>query len=71
MYGYIEQIIQHHSQKYITSKGGDNLSNHKLTNCEIEYDKFFSSEFNKALCLEIKTNTSSLEKLYNIVKKMT
>ena len=29
----IERIIQHDSQKNITSEGGDNLSNQKLTNC--------------------------------------
>ena len=40
MYREIEKIIQHDSQKYITSEGGDDLSNQKLTNFEIEYDQF-------------------------------
>ena len=35
MYRCIEQIIQHDSQKYITSEGGDNLSNQTFTNCDI------------------------------------
>ena len=54
MYGDIEQIIQQDSQKYITSKGGDKLSNHKWTNCDIEYDQVCCSDCTKSLCLEIK-----------------
>ena len=34
----VEQNIHNYSQKYITSESGDNLSNEKWTNCEIEYD---------------------------------
>ena len=44
MYRDIERIIQHDSHKYITSEGGNNLSNQKLTNCEIEYDHFCCSD---------------------------
>ena len=40
IYRYIEKIIQHDSQKYITSQGGDDLSYQKFTNCDIEYDQF-------------------------------
>ena len=53
MYRDIEQIIQRNLQKYITSDGGDNLSNQKWTNCEIKNDQFCSSDFTKSLCLEI------------------
>ena len=35
MYKDIEDIIQNDSQKYITSEGGDDLSNQKWTDCEI------------------------------------
>ena len=73
MYRDIEQIIQNHLQKYITSEGGDNLSNQKLTNFEIEYDQkltnfeieydqFCCSYSTKSLCLEIKKKMSALEK---------
>ena len=68
MYRDIEQIIQYHSQKYITSEGGDNLSNQKLTNCEIKYYQFCCSYCTKSLCLDIKKKMSALEKLYNLVK---
>ena len=60
MYRYIEQIIHYHSQKYITSEGGYNLSNQKWTNCEIEYDQFCCSDCTKSLCLEIKNKMSAL-----------
>ena len=50
MYRDIEQIIQYHSQKYITSEGGENLSNQKWTHCEIDYDQFFFSDCTKSLC---------------------
>ena len=60
MYRDIEEIVQHDSQKYITSEGGDNLSNQKLTNCEIEYDQFFCSDCTKTLCLEIKNKMCDL-----------
>ena len=40
MYRDIEKIIQHDSQKYIISEGVEDLSNQKLTSCEIEYDQF-------------------------------
>ena len=62
MYKYIEKNIQHHSQKYITGEGGDNLSNQKQTNCEIEYDQFCCSDCTKSLCLEIKKKTIALYK---------
>ena len=62
MYGYIEEIIQHDSQKYIPSEGRDNLSNNKQTNCDIEYDQFCCSYCTKSLCLEIKNKISALEK---------
>ena len=70
MYRYIENIILHYSQKYITSEGGDNLSNQKFTNCEIEYDQFCCSDCTESLCLEIKKKMSVLEKLYNLVKTL-
>ena len=41
------KIIQHDSQKYITSEGGDDLSNQKWNDCEIEYDKFCCSDCTK------------------------
>ena len=69
MYRYIEQIIQHQSQKCINSEGGDNLLNQKLTNCGSEYDQFCCSDCTKSLCLEIKNKMSALEKLYNLVKQ--
>ena len=37
IYRDIENIIQHNSHKYITTEGGDGLSNQKLTKCDIEY----------------------------------
>ena len=40
MYRDTEKSINNDSQKYITSEGRDDLSNHKQTNSEIEYDKF-------------------------------
>ena len=51
MYRDIKKIIQHDSQKYITSEGEDNLSDQKWTNCEIEYDQFCWSDCTKSLCL--------------------
>ena len=70
MYRDIEKIIQHDSQKYITSEDGDDLSNRKLTNCEIEYDQFCCSNCTKLLCLEFKKKISALKKLYNLVKTL-
>ena len=70
MYRDIEQIIQHHSQKYITSEGGYNLSNQTLTNCDIEYDQFCWSYCTKSLCLDIKRKMSDIEQLYNRVKTL-
>ena len=67
MYRDIEKISQHDSQKYITSQGGEDLSNQKLTNCEVDYDRFCCSDCNKSLCLDIKNKMSALEKLYNLV----
>ena len=63
MYKDIEKIIQHNPQKYITSEGRDDLSNHKLTNSEIEYDQFCCSDCTKSLCLENKNKISALEKV--------
>ena len=40
MYREIENIIQNNSQKYITSEYGEDLSNQKWTNCDIDYDLF-------------------------------
>ena len=62
VYRYLK-IIQHDSHKYITSEGGDNLSNHKLTNCEIEYYQFFCSDCTKSQCLYINNKMSVLGKL--------
>ena len=42
MYRDIENIIHQDSQKHITLEGGDELSYHKWTNCEIEYYQFFA-----------------------------
>ena len=70
MYRDIEQIIHQDSQKYINSEGGYNLSNHKLTHCEIEYDQFCCSDCAQLLCLEIKNKMSALKKLYNLVKTL-
>ena len=47
MYRYIEITIHNDSQKYITSEGGDDLSNQKLTHCETEYDQFCCSDCTK------------------------
>ena len=68
MYRDIEKIIQHDSQKYITTEGGEDLSNQKLTNCETEYDQFCCSDFTNVVCLYIIDKMSALEKLYNLVK---
>ena len=70
MYRDIEQIIQHDSHKYITSEGGDNLSNQKLTSCEIRYDQFFCSVCTEFFFKEIKKKISALKKLYNLVKAL-
>ena len=40
MYRDIEDIIKNDSQNYITSEGGEDLLNQKLTNFEIDYDLF-------------------------------
>ena len=53
-YRDIEKIIQHDSQKYITSEGGEDLSNKKFTNFDIDYDLFRCSDCTKSLCLYIK-----------------
>ena len=68
MYRDIEKIIQHDSQKYITSEDGDDLSDHKWTNCEIEYDHFCFSYCDKSFFLDIKKKMSALEKLFSLVK---
>ena len=47
MYRDIEKIIQHDSQKYITSEGGEDLSNQKFINCDIEYYQFCCSDCTK------------------------
>ena len=47
MYRDIEKIIQHDSYKCITSEGGEDLSDQKWTNCDIEYDQFYCSNCNK------------------------
>ena len=61
-YRDIEIIIQHDSQKCITSDVRDDLSNNKLANCEIEYDHLCCSYFTKALYLDIeKENECSQE----------
>ena len=54
-----------------TSEGGDNLSNQKWTNGDIEYDQFFCSDCTKSLCLGIKNKMSALKKLYKILKTLT
>ena len=71
MYIDIDKIIQHDSQKYITSEGGDDLSNQKWTNSEIEYDQFCCSDCTNSSCLNIKKKMSVLEKLYNLVRTLT
>ena len=68
IYRDIENIIKNDSQKYITSEGGEDLLNHKLTHCGIDYDVFPCSDCTKLLCLEVKKKKSALEKLYNLVK---
>ena len=62
MYRDIKKYIQHDSQKYITSEYGEDLSNQKQTNCDIEYDQFFCSDCTKLFCLQIKKKTSVIEK---------
>ena len=47
MYRDIEKIIQHYSQKYITSDGRDGLSTQKWTTCDIVYDLYCCSDFTK------------------------
>ena len=68
MHKDIENIVQHDSQKYITSEGEEDLSNQKWNNCEIEYDQFCWLDCNKSLCLDNTNKMSAFEKLYNIVK---
>ena len=60
MYRDIEKIIHHDSHKYITSEGGEDLSNQRLTNFEIEYDQFCCSYFTRPLCLYIKEKMIAL-----------
>ena len=60
MYRYIEKIIQNDSQKHITSGGGEDLSNQKWTNFEIDYDQFCCLDCTKSLCLEFKRKMSAL-----------
>ena len=70
MHKDIENIVQHDSQKYITSEGEEDLSNQKLTICEIDFDPFCCSDCTKSLCLDIKKRMWDLEKLYNLVKTL-
>ena len=39
LYRDIENIIKNDSRKQITSEGGEDLLNHKLTNFDIDYDQ--------------------------------
>ena len=70
MYKEINNIIQHDSQKYITSEGVEDLSDHKLTHCNIDYDISCCSYCTKSLCLEIKKKMCDLDKWYNLVKNL-
>ena len=47
LYREIENIIQHYSQKYITSEVEEDLSNQKWTNCELDYGLFCCSDCTK------------------------
>ena len=51
-------------------KGGDNLSNQKWSNCEIEYDQFCCSCCTKSLGLKIKKKMIVFKKLYNLVNTL-
>ena len=62
------KIIQHDSQKYITSEGRYGLSTNKLTNCEIYCDLYCCSDCTKSLCLVVKKKMNVLDKLYILVK---
>ena len=55
LYRDIENIIKNDSREFITSEGGEDLLNHQLTNCEIDYDLYCCSDYTKSLCSEIKT----------------
>ena len=70
LYREIATIIQNYLPKCITSEGGEDLLNQKLTNCGIDYDQYRCSDCTKSLCLEIKKKKSALEKLYNLVKTL-
>ena len=50
-YREISTIIKKDSWKCITSEGGEDLLNQKLTNCEIDYDQDRCSDCTKSLCL--------------------
>ena len=54
LYKDIENIIKKYLRKYITSEGGEDLFDQKLTNCDIDYDLYRCSDCTKSLCLEIK-----------------
>ena len=54
LYREIQTIIKNDSLKCITSEGGEDLLNQKLTNCGIDYDLYRSSDCTKSLCLDIK-----------------
>ena len=69
MYKDIEKIIHQDSQKYITSEGENILSNHKLTNYEIEYDHVCCSDCTKYLFL-VNKKMIVIKKLYNLVKAL-
>ena len=51
LYRDIENIKEKDSRKYITSEGGEDLLNHKLTNCEIDYDLYCCSDCTKSFRL--------------------
>ena len=53
LYKDIETIIKNGSRKCITSEGGEDLLNQKLTNCDIDYDLYRFSDCTKSLYLEI------------------
>ena len=52
------------------NEGGDELSNHRQTNCEIEYYQFCCPDCTKSLCLDIEKKMSVFGKLYNLVKTL-
>ena len=70
MYRDIEKLFSMTHRNTSLRKGGDNLSNQKLTNCDIEYDQFSCLYYTKSLCLVVKKKMNVLEKLYNLVKTL-